>query len=195
MTSMQQNITKQNMTEQNTRNGIEQQTDSSQERLLTFLYDTPAGRILLKPLLRPWVSQLGGALLSSGWSRFLIPPFIRRNNIDMCQFQPQHYHSYNDFFSRKIRPEVRPIDRNPVHLISPCDSKLKVLPITSDSRFTLKHTSYSVSSLLQNKSLARRYRGGYALIFRLTVDDYHRYCYVADGIKVKTSGFPAFFTR
>ena len=32
-------------------------------------------------------------------------------------------------------------------------------------------------------TLAKDYVGGYALIFRLTVDDYHRYCYVADGQK------------
>ena len=101
----------------------------------------------------------------------------------MSQFADTEYRSYNEFFSRMIRPECRPIDRDPFHLISPCDSKLTVLPITPDGRMMLKHTEYTVASLLRNQNLAAAYTGGYTLIFRLTVDDYHRYCYVADGRK------------
>lgn len=40
-----------------------------------------------------------------------------------------------------------------------------------------------MEQLLRNKKLADRYLGGYAMVFRLTVDDYHHYCYVADGEK------------
>ena len=87
------------------------------------------------------------------------------------------------FFSRKIRENARPIDPDPKSLISPCDSKLTVLHITKDCRFRLKQTEYSLESLLQDPALAQRFLGGYALIFRLTVDDYHRYCYIADGIR------------
>ena len=38
--------------------------------------------------------------------------------------------------------------------------------------------------------MAKRYAGGYALIFRLTVDDYHRYCYVAEGEKSENTRIP-----
>ena len=40
-----------------------------------------------------------------------------------------------------------------------------------------------MSSLLQNEELARRYCGGICAIFRLTVSDYHRYCYFDGGTK------------
>jgi len=103
--------------------------------------------------------------------------------------------SYNEFFSRRIRPDARPVRLEPEVLISPCDSKLTVLPITQEGRFTLKHTVYTVSSLLKDLELAAKYEGGYAMIFRLTVDDYHRYCYVADGKKAGTSAFRACCTR
>ena len=172
------------------RNGVVVEKYDGQEKLLTLLYGSAAGRALLKPLTAPVVSRFGGWFLSTGVSRVLIKPFIRANGIDMTRFEPVSYRSYNEFFSRKIRPEARPVDMDPKHLISPCDSKLTALPIGEDTVFTLKHTAYTVSSLLKSDTLAKRYAGGYALIFRLTVDDYHRYCYVAEGEKSKNTRIP-----
>lgn len=66
------------------------------------------------------------------------------------------------------------------------------MKITPDLHFTLKHTQYSVKSVLRNDELAQKYAGGHALIFRLTVDDYHRYCYIADGEKSENIQIPGF---
>ena len=175
------------------RNGITIEEDNGQDRLLKALYGSTLGRILLKPLVTPVVSKVAGAFLSTKCSCVLIKPFIRSNNIDMSQFEDVEYKSYNEFFSRKIRKGARTIDMDLTHFISPADSKLTVLPITNDTRFTLKHTEYSVSSLLNNKELAREYQGGYAFIFRLTVDDYHRYGYVDDGVKENNIHIPGKF--
>ena len=161
-----------------------------QDKLLGVLYGNVIGRALLRPLVAPAVSKLAGKFLSTRLSCFLIKPFIRKNGIDMQPFEPVEYSSYNEFFSRKIRPEMRPIDRKPQHLIAPCDSKLTVLPITPDCRLWLKHTEYTVETLLKDKELAQKYAGGYALVFRLTVDDYHRYCYVCDGEKEENICIP-----
>lgn len=157
--------------------------DDAQDRLLSLLYGSALGRAIIKPLTRPCISKAAGKLLSAKASCALIKPFVKKNNIDMSLFEDVRYGSYNEFFARKIRPEVRPIDFDPRHLISPCDSKLTALPITEDAQFVLKHTPYTAASLLRDEQLASRYAGGYALIFRLTVDDYHRYCYPADGQK------------
>ena len=172
------------------RNGTVISSENGQDRLLARLYGSAIGRIVLRPLVSPAVSRLAGKFLSSRFSIPLIRPFIRANHIDMAPFEAVNYQSYNEFFSRKIRPDARPIDAEKSHLIAPCDSKLTVLPITSESRFTLKHTGYTVSSLLKNELLAEQYTGGYAMIFRLTVDDYHRYCYVADGEKSANTYIP-----
>lgn len=166
------------------------ETEDSQEKMLAVLYGTIWGRMLLKPMTAPCVSRLAGRFLSSGASRILIRPFIRKAGIDMTQFEKTEYRSYNEFFSRKIRPDARPVDLTPEHLISPCDSRLTVLPITPEASFLLKQTRYSTASLLRNKKAAEKYAGGYALIFRLCVDDYHRYCYVADGKKTKNIRIP-----
>ncbi|MBR2131863.1 MAG: phosphatidylserine decarboxylase [Oscillospiraceae bacterium] len=166
---------------QKTRNGVLRDAPDGQDRLLSVLYGSTFGRILLKPLTTPWISRLAGHLLSTRASCVLIHPFIRSNHIDMEQFEQTDYASYNEFFARKIRPELRPVDTCLHHLISPCDSKLTVLSVTNDGRFRLKQTEYTAASLLKNEQLARQYEGGYLLIFRLTVDDYHRYCYLCDG--------------
>ncbi len=156
---------------------------NGQDRMLKALYGSVPGRAVLKLLVSPVVSKAAGAFLSSRFSVPLIKPFVRKNGIDLTQFAPGPYPNYNEFFSRKIRAELRPVDAEPTHLIAPCDSKLTVLPITPESRFTLKDTPYTVASLLKSEELARKYAGGTAMVFRLTVDDYHRYCYMADGQK------------
>lgn len=175
---------------QRTRDGLLIEGADGQDRLLAALYGSAPGRMLLKPLTAPWLSKLAGCFLSTGVSKVFIRPFIKSNHIDMSQFEPVAYESYNDFFSRRIRPEARPIDMDPRHLISPADSKLTALPITETGRFTLKHTEYTVGSLLKDPALAAEYVGGWCLIFRLTVDDYHRYCYAFSGEKGENIRLP-----
>ena len=175
---------------QKTRDGLLIEGADGQDRLLAALYGNALGRLLLKPLTAPWLSRAAGRLLSTGASRILIRPFIKSNRIDMSQFEPVEYKSYNDFFSRRIRPEARPVDMDPRHLISPADSKLTVLPITETGRFSLKHTEYTAGSLLKDPALAAEYVGGWVLVFRLTVDDYHRYCYAFDGEKGENIRIP-----
>ncbi|MDD6041679.1 MAG: phosphatidylserine decarboxylase [Clostridia bacterium] len=165
------------------RSGKVVESTGNQDRMLGLLYGNAFGRAVLRVLISPVVSKAAGCFLSSRLSVGLIRPFVRKNGIDLTQFEPARFRSYNEFFSRKIRAGLRPIDREPSHLIAPCDSKLTVLPITPESRFLLKNTLYTLPDLLKNKALAASYAGGYAMIFRLTVDDYHRYCYVDDGEK------------
>lgn len=165
------------------RSGTIYEADTDQDRLLASLYNHAAGRVVLKLLTRPALSKLGGKLLESRISALFAAPFARSHGIDLSQYQTDHFKSYNDFFTRQIKPEYRPINQEEHILISPCDGKLSVYPIDQNSRFTIKHTSYTVESLLRFPKLAKRYQGGYACIFRLTVDDYHRYCYMANGRK------------
>ncbi len=172
------------------RDGTQIEIQDGQEKLLERLYGNTFGRMLLKPLVNPMVSKLGGWLLSTKASCVLIDSFIRNNNIDMSQFEDTEYKSYNDFFTRKIKAGARVMDENPNHLISPCDSKLTVLSIDDDCVLTIKNTRYTVASLLRDKKLARKFEGGQALIFRLCVDDYHRYSYVADGTKSRNRFIP-----
>lgn len=157
--------------------------DAQETGSLRFLYEKKLGRACLKVLTRPAVSKVVGCYMNSKASKFMIKSFVRKNNIDLTEYEERRYHSYNDFFTRQIKPDRRQFDRLPGSLISPCDSKLSAYPIGPDSVFTIKDSCYTVRDLLGGAEIADAFNGGYCLIFRLTVDDYHRYCYLDDGTK------------
>lgn len=167
------------------RNGNIISQNDVQNRILSFLYNDMLGRVLLKQLIKPWVSKISGIVLNSSFSRLLIPLFIRSYGIKTDDYEKRTYYSYNDFFTRKIKKGRRKIDQDPNHLIAPCDGKLSVYRIDRNSHFIIKNTSYTLKSLLRSKKLADYYQNGTLLLFRLAVDDYHRFCYIDNGKKSK----------
>ena len=148
-----------------------------------LLYNTVCGRALLHLLTHPAVSKLCGHFLDCPASRFLIRPFVRANNIDLSQFYSDDFRCFNDCFARKIRPYLRPFDDDPSAFLSPCDGRLLVYGIDKGTVIPVKQASYSIARLLRSRKLAKRYEGGYCLVFRLCVDNYHRYSYFDGGIK------------
>lgn len=175
------------------RDGRRYEEKSKQDQLLEKLYTTYWGRLLLKPLTCRMVSKMGGKLLDTSLSRLAISPFIKANHIPMEEYKKTVYKSYNDFFTRQIKPEKRPFSISPGDFISPCDGKVSVYPISEHTNFKVKHTWYSVRTLLRNPKLAAKYKEGICVVFRLTVDDYHRYCYVDNGYKGKDHFVPGAF--
>lgn len=167
------------------------QKNSVLDRVIVMLYETTAGRLLLRPFVAPWFSKLGCRLLDTRLSGLLVPPFVRRNGIDLSQCETRRFTSYNAFFTRKLRPEARPLDPDPNAWISPCDARLSVWPVTRDGRFVVKRTPYTLEELLRNKQLADHFEGGTLWLYRLCVEDYHRYIYPDDAQKsrnVRISG-------
>lgn len=155
--------------------------DENQNNLLQKLYGTSLGRCALKILVSKPISVLGGFYMSSPLSIRRIKPFIKENNINMGDYENKHYRSYNDFFTRKIKPGKRPFNTEANVLMAPADSKLTYYPINEDTVLKIKNSVYTVNDLVEDQTLASKYMGGSCLIFRLTVDDYHRYCYLDDG--------------
>ena len=156
--------------------------DAGQDRLLEWMYGRAVGRCFVRLMICPWVSRAAGWLLDRRISALAVPGFIKKNRIRMDDFEQRTFTSFNDFFTRRVRAERRPIDREPAHLIAPCDSKLTAFPIGEDSRFRIKGVEYTLEGLLRDKVLADRFLGGTLLLFRLTVGDYHRYSYVDSGL-------------
>lgn len=169
------------------RNGEIVVTNEKQNILLKKLYGTVCGRVILKALTAQAVSKAAGVFMDSRLSVPLIKRFIKSSGIDTSQYVMKKFRSYNEFFTRRVKRGMRPIDRMPSHFISPCDSKLTVYKIDKSSVFRIKGSRYRVSDLIQNDFLAKRYEGGYCMIFRLEVDDYHRYCYIDSGTKTENT--------
>ncbi len=155
-------------------------TESS--KALNFLYGCFLGRCILKLATRKCISNLIGWYMNTSFSKRRIEKFVDKNNINKYEYEIKKYKSYNDFFTRKVIESKRPINARSSVLISPCDSKLTVYNINEDLTLKIKDSYYSIDSLVDKKIL-EDYTDGYALVFRLTTDNYHRYCYVDSGSK------------
>ena len=155
--------------------------DNSQDNLLKGIYGSVPGRAFLRVATMPVISKIAGAFLSTRLSCKIIKPFIKSNNIDMTEYVSRDYISYNDFFTREIKPEKRPFDRNTDVLISPADGRVSAHKINEESVFSIKNSYYTVESILKSKAAANHYKDGYCVIIRLCVDNYHRYSYIDNG--------------
>lgn len=158
-------------------------SDTRESTSLRFLYHTAPGRGVLKLLTRRGISRAAGRFLDAPVSRLLIGPFARKNKIRRSDYLPERYCCFNDFFCRRIRPELRPLPADPAALMAPCDGLLSACHLTGETVLPVKQSRYTLSELLHGDRAAARFSGGDALIFRLCVDHYHRYCYVDDGVK------------
>ena len=150
---------------------------------LTFLYKTVPGRIFLKLLSSRAISKASGKFLDSRCSAFLIKKFVKKNNINVEDYETEGIKTFNEFFRRKIKEGKRPFDMESTHLSSPCDGLLSVWNIKEDTVIPVKQSLFTVSTLLKNTELAEEYKDGLCLVFRLCVDNYHRYSYAESGKK------------
>lgn len=151
--------------------------------MLKLLYQTVIGRIILKVLTLPIVSKIVGSFLDSPLSAVLINPFLKHNRINCDEYILDNMHSFNDCFSRRVKPERRPIDARDNILVSPCDGYLSAYRLRKGMIIPVKSSCYSVYDLLDNRELGREYEDGLCLVFRLCVDNYHRYIYPDRGTK------------
>lgn len=96
-----------------TRDALGRETAERVPESLSFLYRTLPGRLCLSVLTQPALSRLAGAYLSSPLSKGLIDGFIRKNGIDMRDYEKRDYESFNDFFTRRHPARRRPFDADP----------------------------------------------------------------------------------
>ena len=141
---------------------------------LNFLYNNPFGRVILRFVSGHLCSNIYGAYNHSRLSRHSIKSFIAKNHMEIEN--PEQYKSFSEFFTRK---EQRTVDEGRNVLISPADSKLLCYDINPDQIIKIKHTKYSVRDLIDQD--CEGFEGGHCLVFRLAVDNYHRYCFADDG--------------
>ena len=114
---------------------------------LQFLYDNAFGRMLLWLAVSPLVSGIYGRINSLPSSAKKIPAFVNEYGIDTEEFELREYRSFNDFFTRRIRPGRRPIEDDPKAFISPADSKVLVYPIDVDTKLIIKGREYTLDEI------------------------------------------------
>jgi len=153
-------------------------------KALHILYETVPGRYILKFFIAgKGFSKLNAKRNSTRKSAKKIPSFVEEYKIAMSDFEEREYTSFSDFFTRKLAQGKRTFSTDENDFISVADSKLLCYRITNDGKIPIKNSIYTARELI-DEELSEDFYGGYCLVFRLTVDDYHRYCFFDHGTVV-----------
>ncbi|MEF9403710.1 phosphatidylserine decarboxylase [Ralstonia solanacearum K60] len=136
-------------------------------------------KLLITRLLGMFARRRCGAL-----TQWAIRRFIARYNVNMAeavQTEPGAYATFNDFFTRALRPGARPLAT--ARLVCPVDGAISQFGrIERDQIFQAKGKSFSSSALLAgNEALARRFDDGLFATLYLSPRDYHRIHMPCDG--------------
>lgn len=83
--------------------------------------------------------------------------------------------SFDEFFTRKLRPGARSLAANSDLFVSPCDGFLReAVEVQAGSTVVAKGHEYSVGELLGDQGLAQQFVGGLQVTIYLHPRDYHR---------------------
>ncbi|KAI0670327.1 Phophatidylserine decarboxylase-domain-containing protein [Trametes maxima] len=109
--------------------------------------------------------------------------------------QPFHgFKSWDDFFTRRFRPGVRPVhfQDNDDIIGSACESTVYRIAhgVKETDRFWLKGQAYSLSHILQNDEYASQFAGGTIYQAFLSATKYHRWHAPVNGRVVCVSPIP-----
>lgn len=131
---------------------------------------------------QPLFDWFVAALQRSRWSAKKIAPFVEKHRIDMSEFEPVPYKSFNDFFIRKLRPGVRTFPAEPHEMGAFAEARyLGWAAVREDQKYPVKGHSLSAEKILGGAGRARPFAGGPVLLARLAPVDYHRIHYPDDG--------------
>lgn len=141
--------------------------------------------LLPKHLLSRLVAHLAESKI--GWLKnILIRLAIDVFGINMSEAiseNPEDYASFNDFFTRELRPGIRPIEKAKNILCSPCDGLISQSgPILNSKLIQAKGHDYQLIDLLAGKkSLSNQFENGQFATIYLSPKDYHRIHMPCDG--------------
>ena len=153
-------------------------------KALQMLYGSRTGRFLSRQVFSHSLpNSIYGWLQRRSSSRDKIPGFVSSLGIDASEAEKplDQYQSLDDFFIRRLKPEARPVDTHPMHLVSPADGRVLVHPRLAGQRLKVKGSEVSLAEMMGDEALARAYHGGSAIVVRLAPADYHRFHFPDEG--------------
>lgn len=184
MSAHHQDASQQGITFINRYTGQPEQEKVLAERSLRWIYGTPLGRLSLHLLFkRAAFSRLIGHLKDTPGSARDLAAFARDYNIntDEAELPLEAYTTFNQFFSRKLKPGARPLCPDPA-IALPADARHSAWQDASQlSGGYIKNQPFDLPALLDDADLAARYRHGSLIISRLCPVDYHRFHFVTSG--------------
>ena len=143
------------------------------------------------------LSRFAGSLAASQtpWLRdALIRRFVAAYGVDMSEAARGigEFASFNDFFTRELKPGARPLADSGAFILSPADGAVSQLgPIIGGRIIQAKGRDYSVAEILGGGAAeAARFEGGRFMTIYLSPKDYHRVHMPAAGRLAATSYIP-----
>ncbi|MDR7103322.1 archaetidylserine decarboxylase [Croceicoccus sp. BE223] len=143
------------------------------------------------------LSRLAGRVAASEqpWLRDrLIHQFVSAYDVDMSEAAREigQFSSFNDFFTRELKPGVRPLADATQFVLSPADGTISQLGEIGGGRiFQAKGRDYTVAEILgAAPDDARRFEGGQFMTVYLSPRDYHRVHMPATGTLQSTTYLP-----
>ena len=135
------------------------------------------------------ISRLVLAATRSRWPAFknaLIRLFVKGFRPDMSDAvepEPTAYPSFNEFFTRALRPGSRPVDTDPRSIVSPVDGTVSEAgELTADRILQAKGHDYTLRALLAGSgNWERSFAGGTFATIYLAPYNYHRIHMALDG--------------
>jgi phosphatidylserine decarboxylase len=103
--------------------------------------------------------------------------FARAYGIDVSEAEKplNEYQGFNEFFTRRLRPEARPIEGTPGRVVSPADGTVTESGVVDEGKLLqAKGVFFGLAELLADPEAAARLEGGAYLITYLSPKDYHR---------------------
>lgn len=128
------------------------------------LISTAAGK--LAESTKPWIK------------RTMIHQFLKRFPVNMREAaleDPDAYFSFNDFFTRTLKPGLRPITDKPGSIASPADGVIaQIGRVQGQQLLQAKSMYFSLNSLFAGHPLAEQFANGAFATFYLAPQHYHR---------------------
>jgi phosphatidylserine decarboxylase len=146
------------------------------------------------------ISQWVGWLCEreGGWlTRWAICIFIRNYKVNMniaVREDYRDYLSFNDFFTRRLKANERPIESEELAIVSPVDGTIsQVGRLQNKFLLQAKGKFYDLVSLLgDDPVLSAEFEDGYFLTTYLAPGDYHRIHMPCEGRLLKTIYIPGY---
>lgn len=155
------------------------------EKWLRWAYETGLGRattaILLK---RKFFSWYYGNRMNRPYSGNKVLPFVVDYDLDADEFGKQawEYKTFNEFFSRTLKSEARPIVPGEEVAALPADGRhLAFQQLENTDGFYVKGQKFTLAELFGSVDVAAPFEGGSMLISRLCPVDYHRFHFPVSG--------------
>lgn len=143
------------------------------------------------------LSKVAGRLAASRHpyvKRTFIRSFAKAYNISLDEYERQSlnaYESFNDFFTRELKEDARPIDMTTHGIVSPADGIISQLGQIDDHKLLqAKGRYYDVGQLLADSEDGRYFADGSFATVYLAPSNYHRVHMPFAGTLTKTRYVP-----